>query len=289
MLRLIEYAKAAFMDRWHLLVLGGATAAALIGPARDVSFPLIFAAELVFLGVIATNPRFQRSIDARAGAVDNERKQYEATQRFNKLYFGLDSEAQRLFKALRQRCEIINEVVPHEVDEHIDKMEDWQAQGVNKLLWVYLKLLHTRMNLARFLKSTDEAEFLEMEKRTRERLQSLEKENSETKEKMRHSLEDTLATIDTRKLNLAKARENFEYVGLELDRISTKVTALSELAVNRQDPALITTGVDEFAKSVETTEQTIGDLRAFTGLSAEDEEAPAIMERRMGERKQIRI
>ncbi len=286
--RLLAYAKAAFLDHWHLLVLGGLTCAALIGPMRDVSLPLICAAELIFLGTISTNPRFQRSVDARAGAVDNEKRQQEASERFNKLYYGLDAESQRLFKTLRQRCEIINEVVPRETDDKIGTMEEYQAQGVNKLLWVYLKLLHTRMNLQRFLKSTNEAEFLDMEKSARERLQSLEGDNTDTKEKMRRTLEDTLKTIDTRKANLAKARENFEYVGLELDRISTKVTALSELAVNRQDPGMITSGVDEFAKSVESTEETIGDLRAFTGLTVEDEVAPKIMERRGGEQKRIR-
>ena len=277
---LLEYAKAAFWDRWHMLVLGGIVAAALIGPARDVTFPLIFAAELAFLGLISTNPRFQRSVDSRIGAVTQEQKENEARDRFNKLYNGLDPESQRLFRSLRERCQIITECVPHEVDSSVDAVSEWRAQGVNKLLWVYLKLLHTRMNLGRFLRTTDEKEVLEQEAKTRERLKSLASETGETQEKMRHSLEDTLATLEARKTNRVKAAENFEFVGLELDRISAKLTALSELAINRHDPALITTGVDEFAKSIESTEQTIGDLRAFTGLTVEDEEAPPIMQQK---------
>jgi DNA repair ATPase RecN len=160
-----------------------------------------------------------------------------------------------------------------------------QALGVNKLLWVYLKLLHTRMNLNKFLKSIDERDLDNQLAQSRSRIETVEKENGPSKEKMLHSLQDTLQTIQARKDNFRKAKDNFEYVGLELERIATKLTALAELAVNRQDPATITTGVDEVAKSVETTEQTIGDLRVFTGLTAEDEVAPQIMDRKVQERR----
>src|SRR5579862_2758232 len=113
--RFFGYAKAAFLDRWHLMVLGAVTAFALISPVHaDVSLPLIAAAEIAFLATISSNPRFQRSVNARLGAIDEERKQKDAEQRFNKLYYGLDVDSQRLFASLRHRCEIINEVVPHE-------------------------------------------------------------------------------------------------------------------------------------------------------------------------------
>jgi hypothetical protein len=283
--KFLGYAKAAFLDRWHLLVLGAVTAFALISPVHlDVSLPLITAAEIAFLASIASNPRFQRSIDARTGAVDDARKQQIAEQRFNKLYYGLDADSQRLFSSLRHRCEILNEVVPHETDA-TDMVSESQALGVNKLLWVYLKLLHTRMNLNKFLKSIDERDLDNQLAQSRSRIETVEKENGPSKEKMLHSLQDTLQTIQARKDNFRKARDNFEYVGLELERIATKLTALAELAVNRQDPATITTGVDEVAKSVETTEQTIGDLRVFTGLTAEDEVAPQIMDRKVQERR----
>ena len=42
----------------------------------------IAAAEIAFLATISSNPRFQRSVNARLGAIDEERKQKDAEQRF---------------------------------------------------------------------------------------------------------------------------------------------------------------------------------------------------------------
>ena len=56
---------------------------------------------------------------------------------------------------------------------------------------------------------------------------------------------------------------NYVCIELELERIAATLTALSELAMNCHDPALITREVDAFAVSVESTEQTIGDLLEY--------------------------
>jgi len=96
---------------------------------------------------------------------------------------------------------------------------------------------------------------------------------------MRRSVEETLKTHLTRRANFVKAQDNYEFIGLEMDRISAKLTALSEMSINRQDPSMITNEVDQVAHSVESTEQAIGELSMFAGISAEDEYAPQIVSR----------
>src|SRR4051794_18688909 len=65
---LVRYFKEAFLFRWNVLILGGATVAALLVGHADVGLPLVAAAEVTYLAGLATLPRFQRAIDAKAHA-----------------------------------------------------------------------------------------------------------------------------------------------------------------------------------------------------------------------------
>lgn len=279
----LDYLKLAFFNRWNLLGLGGAAAAACIAfPLMPVTLPLIAAVEIAFVTLVASNPRFQRSMDAQAYAAESARSMQNLSQRFNQLYYALADEAQKKFNQLRERCEILRPTLQSDAEppasEGLDIMSNSQLKGVNRLLWVYLKLLHTRATLDKFLKATDEKEIVKLEQNTKERLAALPKEGAdEITEKKRSSLKDTLNTATARLDNLNRAKSNHEYVELELERIAAKLTALSEMAINRQDPAAITTEVEDVARSVESTEQAIGDLQKFTGFTAEDIEAPPIL------------
>ena len=275
-----SYLTAVFFNRWNLLMLGGATIAAFIAPHTDVLLALVAAAELTFITAVASNSRFQRSIDSQSTATDTAKSTEDLTRRFNQLYYSLDGPAQEDFNRLRARCDVLRNVPDSHAksSDGIDAIASSQVKGVNRLLWVYLKLLHTRATLDAFLKSTDENSIKSLEHMTRQRIEALPKGDlDDITEKKKRSLEDTLSTVNARKDNLKRAKDNNEYVELELVRIAAKLTALSELAMNRQDPALITSEVDDVARSVESTEQAIGDLQVFTGLTAEDAEAPPIL------------
>lgn len=279
------YLKAAFKNRWNMLLLGTAAAFALIGgPRMDIYLPIVAAAEISFVTAMAVNKRFQRVIESRLLASESSKSIEAMTRKFNKLFYALDLTSQERFNELRARCEVLREISLAHADENAseteDKLSESQMNGVNRLLWVYLKLLYTQVTLERFFKSTNEREIEQLVVETRRQIEALPKDDqNEIAIKKRRSLEDTLETATSRKLNLKRATDNYEYVGLELKRIATKLTALSELAVNRQDPGTISSEVDHVADSVESTEQTIGELQVFNGLSSEDDEAPPILTR----------
>ncbi|HEY3323595.1 MAG TPA: hypothetical protein VGP72_24285 [Planctomycetota bacterium] len=279
-----QYIKAAFTNRWNLLVLVGSVVASLICPLPEVGLALTAAAEIAFLASVGTSARFQRSIDAQNAARDESEASSKMRMRFQQLYYGLELNDQRRFEALRARCEVLGDSQgpsgTEEQSEKLDEFSDMQLTGINKLLWVYLKLLHTRATLQRFFKSTNEDEIKGLVENTRKRLDALPQQSSDDiTEKKRHSLEDTMTTATARADNLKRAKENYDYVELELERIAAKLTALAESAVNRHDPAGLTTEVDSIAQSVQTTEQTIGDLREITGFTNDDLVAPPILRR----------
>ena len=60
--------------------------------------------------------------------------------------------------------------------------------------------------------------------------------------------------------------------------IEAKIQALTEAAVNRQDPDFLSGQIDAVSESMQTTEKTISELQQLTGLMDQMEEPPAILE-----------
>ena len=57
-------------------------------------------------------------------------------------------------------------------------------------------------------------------------------------ERVTRSLQDSLADAELRLDNYRKAAKDAAFVAIELDRIETKIQALIEMGVSRQDPGL---------------------------------------------------
>jgi hypothetical protein len=277
-----SYLKAAFTNRWNLLFLFAvAGASAILHQQADVVLLLAGAVEIGFLGMIATNPRFHRAVDAQLDAAEAAQGAQVLRARFDELYRGLDQRYRQKFDELRSRCVVLADLAGRGGDAEdigVGQVAQEQLSGVNKLLWVYLKLLHTRGTLERFFQSIDPSELDQLEKDAQRRLEELPKDLADPMvDKKKKSLEDTLATVAARRDNIKKAQENHDFVSLEMERIAAKLTGIAELAVNRQDPGLLTHDVDDVARSVQATEEAIGELQSFTGLTVDDVRAPEIL------------
>lgn len=276
-----DYMKEAFRNRWNLLFLGGATLAALISGRPDVGLPIIGALELGALVWAANNPRFRRAVYARIGAAEAHRTNEVMMKRYDQLYRSLDAQSQEAFDAVRARCEslrILAERSAASKNHGLDAITREQLGGLNRLLWVFLKLLHTRTTLEHFFRTTDEAELQRQLDTARERLATIPADAPDAiEQKKRRSVLDTVETITSRLGNLQRARANYEFVNLELERVKAKLEAVAELAINRQDPASVTDQVDDAARSVEATEQALTELQVITGIGIEDMQAPAII------------
>ena len=101
--------------------------------------------------------------------------------------------------------------------------------------------------------------------------------DDDQQQRVRKALEDNLQTSRDRLANLQRARDNFDLVKLEIDRLENKIRSLSELAVNRQEPDYISGQVDQVAASMLETEKTMNELQFVTGLDTVDE-APELLQ-----------
>lgn len=276
-----DYLKAAFTFRWNLLLFPAAAAAAAISPLAAALLPLVAAAEIAFLVGLCALPRFRAAIDARVQqqlrAAAAGEPAAAAQQSLEALLAGLDEPARARFERLRARC-LQMHAIASGVGGRTGRnrpADELHTPALDRLLWVFLRLLYSQASLQRFQAATDGGQIERLLAASRQRLAAAEAGGDE---RLLRSLKDTLATQEVRLDNFQKARANAEFVAVEIDRLEGKIHALSEMAVNRQDPDFISREVDSVAASMQHTEQAISQLSAVDGLLDDLGEPPPILQ-----------
>lgn len=279
-----KYLKTAFMNRWNLLLFLGASGFALLSGQPDVFMPLVLAGEATYLGMIGTHPKFQRYVDAQEAKVAREKGSATAAQALDRILEALPPSLLQRFHALRTRCLELRKLAleikdPAQAGMQLP-LEELQTAGLDKLLWVYLRLLFTQYSLDRFLDTTTEEQVRKEKEKLQLRLKRCESRKDEPQvEKMKKALEDNIETCELRLSNLQKALGTKELVELEISRLENKIQSLGELAINRQEPDFISGQVDQVAASMIQTEKTMSDLESITGLQMADEAVPDLLKR----------
>jgi len=280
---IIRYLKEAFMFRWNLLFFGGAVAAAIISPSPDIVLPLVAAGEVAYLAGLTTLPRFQAAIDAKERAETSafHRPQQPdaagAKQRLMDVLGSLEPERRNRFLRVRARCvemQRISNAVRGDTHDASGASTELRAPALDRLLWVFLRLLLAQQAIERFLRATDgkalETNLANLQERQRAA-------QAKGDERILRSITDAIATAELRKDNHAKAESNAEFISLELDRIEQKIHALTEMAISHQDPDELSVQVDAVADGMAQTEATIRELQAITGLTGEADATPQIL------------
>ncbi len=279
-----KYLKRAFTYHWNLLALGAGTVFALLSGQPDVVLPVVAAVEIAYLGLLATNERFQKAIEAEEAKEKRATTAVSTEEAFRKITRALPPESLRRYEALRTRVRDLRQIGqdlrrPGGTSGRVP-FDNLQVQGLDRLLWIFLRLLYTEWSLRRFLDRTSEdrirADIEVLERRLEE---TPEDPTNPRRQKAREAIEDTLQTSRSRLENLLKAHENYELVQLEIDRLDNKIRSLSEMVVNREEPEFISDQVDSVASSMIETERTMDELRFATGLLESDEAVPELLNR----------
>jgi len=277
-----KYLKTAFLNRWNLLLLAGATGFALLSGRSDVWMPLVLATEVAYLGMLGTHPRFQAYVDAQQSAAIRQQVSAGVERMMASIMAALPPKSVERYEALRARCVELRQIaLAIKYPGHASSAsEQSQLAGLDRLLWIYLRLLFTQYSLERFFQKTSEAQIQQDIDNLQIRLEKASKLRDEAqRQKFARTIEDNLETCRNRLSNYQKARSNYELIQLEIDRLENKIRSLSELAVNRQEPDFISGQVDQVAASMLETERTMNDLQFATGLATVDETAPQLLTR----------
>jgi hypothetical protein len=276
-----DYLLEAFLFRWNLLLFLGGMGAAALSPFPDLLLPLVGAVEATYLGGLVSIPRFRAAIDAKVHARRTGSSVSAATPApaasLVTMLGGLPPGERARFERLHGRCVEMRKIaagVRGAAGEQ-SSPEDIRTPGLDRLLWLFLRLLVSRTALDRFLAAMDEKDLTARLEALRGQLASAQASGDE---RVIRSLQDSLASGELRLDNFARAKKNAEFVRLELDRIEGKIQALAEMAVNRQDPDFLSSQVDSAAESMRQTEKTVSELQHLTGLGDQLEDPPAILE-----------
>ena len=277
-----KYLKFAFLNRWNLLAFSGGMALAFISGHADIVAPLVLAAEAAYLGLLGTHPKFQKHVDAQSAAVERKEKSETSQQTLNQILRALPGTALSRFEKLRAQCLDLRQIaadLANSRDSAGAPLDSLQVASFDKLLWMFLRLLFTEHSLMKFLERTNLRSIQNEIDALRQRLGKISaNDESAHAQKMRRTLEDNLQTSQDRLANYQKAKSNHELVQLELDRLENKIKSLAEISVNRQEPDFISAQVDQVAGSMLETEKTMNELQFVTGLSAQDEEVPDLVQ-----------
>jgi len=277
-----KYLKTAFLNRWNLLALVGGAGFAILSGMPDVLLPLVLAGEAAYVGLLGTHPKFQRYVDAQSAKSLRTQSSVTSQRMLEHITRTLPRESLNRFEALRAQCLELRQIElelrnPGRTQSEMP-LEELHIEGLDRLLWIYLRLLYTQFALARFFQTTSQATIEKDIQSLEERLARLPKENTDpAQQRARTALDDNLQTSRARLENVTKAKENYQLVQLEIDRLENKIRSLSEMAVNRQEPQYISSQVDQVAASMLDTEKTMNELQFATGLNGAEDEAPELM------------
>lgn len=279
---MLKYLKTAFLNRWNLLFFLGGTALAFLSGQPDVLLPVVVAAELGYVGLLGSHPKFQAYVDAQAAKSVRSEAELSNQRTVEYVLKTLPREQLQRFQTLRAQCLELRQLSldlkrPGMIAADMP-LDQFQVSGLDRLLWVHLRLLYTQYALAKFLERTRAEQIQKTIDKLQKQLADLPTDNSDPgRDRVRAALQDNLETNRQRLANWNKANENYQLIELELDRLENKIRSLSEMAINRQDPEFITSEVDHVASSLLDTERTMNELQFVTGLRPEESEAPSLL------------
>ena len=280
----MRYLKKAFLFHWNLLAVGAGATVGLLSGRPDVVLPLLGACEMIYLASLSAHPRFQAAVDAELHQSAKISESAEVSQRATRILGSLPRADRERFLRLRERClqmrSLSARVKGAQLEGEGAFVNDAHVAAINRLLWITLKLLYSKNALETFFESVDEKALAGEKGAVQARLDALgaPEKDSPGQVKVRKSLEDTLGTIDERLKNYQRARENHEFIQVELDRLYAKVAGLAEMGISRQDPNALSIEVDSLSASAKQTELAMSELAFLTGLSTTDDAAPGFME-----------
>jgi hypothetical protein len=261
-------------------------AVGIISGRADIVFPLAAAVEILYLSALASNVRFQTVVEAKAlqskMPVDESRPD---SKNAGQIIQELSLEDRRQFERLQGLCQELRQIsegIKGNADLETSGINNMQLDNMNRLLWIYLKLLYSKTCLENFFRAANEKEIKAGLTSVQNRLNALspEQADGEKEAKMRRSLQDTFQTLDARLKNYQNAKENYDFLQLELERLYSKIAGIVEMGINRQDSALITSEIDVVSSSVMQTEKTMQELESITGFTFTDEKPPALLKGR---------
>ncbi len=269
---ILDYVREAFNARpigmfvppnWIGLALFG-----LLGATQNPGWFAIGAgAELGYLALLATHPRFQRLVAGKQSLSASG----DAARRGEALTASLADADKRRYSQLRQRClSILEQQFGGDAGA---PGFDSQSDSLGRLTWMYLRLLATRQAIVRVLREPSRpgepppvpggpaSQRLDL------RLADLRQRLADPtlKDDLRRSLTGQVELLEQRVARRGEADSKLAFLDAELARIEEQVELIREQAVLSTDPEHFSQRIDEISATLGTTGQWIAEQQQTLG------------------------
>jgi len=274
--------RRAFTWHWNLLGLGAGVAVGILSGKPDVVLPIVAAAELAYMGFFGTSQRFQNVLRGKEMVADTPPPlPFEA--KLDRLLSQLSDDEITRFQKLRDRIRklIMLRRRVRTVDPDLAGATTFRVESLDKLLWLFLKLLHERHALAQFTDSTDRDELMAIAEKTEVELETIQKETANPR--LLRSLEEKLETIRSRIANYDVSEENLAIVNIELDKTEQKINHICELGMTNTDGVDLSAQIEALSDSLESSERTMNDLVISSPFETESGPRPVLLDLQEGE------
>lgn len=259
---MIDSIKRAFTWHWHLLALGTATTFACVSGNPSVLLPLVAAAEIAYLGTLGLNPRFQRALKLAKGELKPAAPKENPQEQFQRLLEFLNPQDLSRFHQVQRRCIGMMDLRRRIDNENsTDSVVELREESLDRMLWLFLKLLHQKSGMERFLAATDaRAIAQELHTAQEELTDSTERDGAnQVESRLTSTIRERITTIESRLENINQAQQNLELVSAEISKTEQQITHLCEVGMTQKNSAELSSRIDSISSSMQTTESTFAD------------------------------
>ena len=250
---------------WNLLGLGAGTALALMsGPLALGGLAIVGGLELAYLGFLGLNPRFQAVLKA---GKQPPPPAADGLRQLDQLLSFLTPDDRQRFEKLRDRCAALLELRRNmEAKDPGLTAERFRGESLDRMLWLFLKLLHQKSGLERFLATTSreaiETELQRSEAQLHEALGRHPQDPTPTENRLATSIRERIATVRERLTNHDQAGGNWELACAEIDKTEQQINHLCEIGMTLRDSGDLAAQADSISASMQSSERVFADTAA---------------------------
>lgn len=256
----LDYVTAAFNARPIGMFVApnwvGLTAFGLLGVANPGFWVLGAGLELGYLLTLATNRRFQQTVEARPITAARQ----EWNDRIQRVLGRLTPEDRRVYDELSERCRSILELQLQGTTDSPPGLET-QADGLGRLSWTFLRLLLARRTIGTVLGGARND--LELQRK----IAALERQQQQSglSEELARSIGGQLEILRQRLTQRSEGDRKLVFIEAELERIQQQVELIREQAAVSSDSDLLSRRIDEITATLGATGQWIRDQQQVYG------------------------
>lgn len=264
-----DFVRAAFKVPYNIILFVGGIAAGVVSQHPEIVWPLVAAGEIVYIATLSTNARFQAVVRAQ----HNRRLVGDSAGLVPQLLDRLSPSRVERFERVRRRCLDLQRSLQAEGQNRVEGVLDGQlAEGVNKLLWVFLRTLVQQQTLATFCDTMPRAEIEATLHKTEAAMQQ-----PDIPEAMKAAHEENAKVMRQRLENFHRAQENLEAVAVRLVRVENSIMLVQEQALTRRDPSFVESEVRSVTDGLHSLEEMMRSMDIPQTVAVSEDVIPDFM------------